>query len=531
MSTEVRWRHGTAAEHAKFTGAPNEVTVNTTDHSLVVHDGRTVGGHPMPTKFTARGTGAVSRPIAEKLADFVSVKDYGAKGDGVSDDFAAFKAALAAERNIYVPPGTYKVSGTLPIGTLPWQQLVGAGKYQTTITSTSASLDVIACTTQRPGIVLSDMTITRAVTPASAAAGVRMQVIGQYVIERIESRNHWFGIVLGEVGYSLVADSECISNYSHGLLMRPTGGTAAIQWTLRRLLLQGNGGSGMFVTSDLSTSTQLSVGEWTTISTFANTGSGIAVVGRPAVPIHGVRLINSFLGTDGADELLLDSYGADHKIVGNYMEIAGNGPTGPTRTTPESQKGGGIRVSANNANVSIINNTVVGCSWSGIDVSAAGQNTIANNNVKNCGYRKIAGERSGIRVRGTGTSLVHGNISGNSLGADYQQFGIYMDNDTGAVLDNYCTNNATADITGSVTPPVNALHAGNLASGSYVNHVTDVLRNGVKILGAREKGFTAMTGTGDKSGAFAVTSVTLPQLAARVAAIQAALTTHGLIGA
>ncbi len=47
MSTSVQWRGGTTAEHATFTGAPREVTVDTDKNTLVVHDGATPGGFPM----------------------------------------------------------------------------------------------------------------------------------------------------------------------------------------------------------------------------------------------------------------------------------------------------------------------------------------------------------------------------------------------------------------------------------------------------------------------------------------------------
>lgn len=45
MATEVRLRRGTAAEHEVFAGAPAEVTVDTTNNTLRVHDGETLGGH------------------------------------------------------------------------------------------------------------------------------------------------------------------------------------------------------------------------------------------------------------------------------------------------------------------------------------------------------------------------------------------------------------------------------------------------------------------------------------------------------
>ena len=44
MTTEIQYRRGTTAEHATFTGALAEITVNTDNNSLIVHDGATVGG-------------------------------------------------------------------------------------------------------------------------------------------------------------------------------------------------------------------------------------------------------------------------------------------------------------------------------------------------------------------------------------------------------------------------------------------------------------------------------------------------------
>jgi hypothetical protein len=72
---------------------------------------------------TALATGSTtSRTLANRFADVVNVKDFGAVGDGVADDTAAIQAAInfAASRNggyVSIPAGVYKISSTLSITT------------------------------------------------------------------------------------------------------------------------------------------------------------------------------------------------------------------------------------------------------------------------------------------------------------------------------------------------------------------------------------------------------------------------------
>ena len=47
MSRQIQIRRGTAAEHSSFTGAIGEITMDTTNNTLRVHDGTTVGGVPL----------------------------------------------------------------------------------------------------------------------------------------------------------------------------------------------------------------------------------------------------------------------------------------------------------------------------------------------------------------------------------------------------------------------------------------------------------------------------------------------------
>jgi hypothetical protein len=66
--------------------------------------------------YTPSGTGAVARSAASKMGDVISVKDFGAVGDGVADDRAAIQtamtAAMTAGKTLYFPSGIYAMSST-----------------------------------------------------------------------------------------------------------------------------------------------------------------------------------------------------------------------------------------------------------------------------------------------------------------------------------------------------------------------------------------------------------------------------------
>lgn len=57
--------------------------------------------------YQLSATGSVKRDVYSKLGEVVSVKDFGAVGDGVTDDSMAFQAAVNSSGSIYVPIGTY----------------------------------------------------------------------------------------------------------------------------------------------------------------------------------------------------------------------------------------------------------------------------------------------------------------------------------------------------------------------------------------------------------------------------------------
>ena len=93
--------------------------------------------------YNEGATGAVTRTLESKLQESVSVKDFGAIGNGIADDTAAIQAAISAVSlggTVFVPTGTYVVSSTLNVSNI---NFVGNG-YSTVIKPTSAVTTVIS---------------------------------------------------------------------------------------------------------------------------------------------------------------------------------------------------------------------------------------------------------------------------------------------------------------------------------------------------------------------------------------------------
>ena len=90
--------------------------------------------------------GAVDRTVASKLQEYVSVTDFGATGDGVTDDSIAIQAAIDTNKKLYFPEGTYLCNLVLS-EYFTWQ---GDGMIKSVLKPYSTALPVVMNLYQEP---------------------------------------------------------------------------------------------------------------------------------------------------------------------------------------------------------------------------------------------------------------------------------------------------------------------------------------------------------------------------------------------
>ena len=147
-------------------------------------------------QFTAAGSGVVARPVQSKLREFVSVKDFGAVGDGVTDDTAAINSAIDAVGTagggiVYIPAGVYAIGKT----SAPYNPAI-SGSFDRDVIIDVQYDNVIIKGDGRGNTIL-----TNTITNTTAARGIK---IGR----RIDGVNY--------VDNVSVQDLTLIGNYTSG---------------------------------------------------------------------------------------------------------------------------------------------------------------------------------------------------------------------------------------------------------------------------------------------------------------------------
>src|ERR1035437_8626068 len=165
-----------------------------------------------PATFTTNGT--VKQTV-------YNVRDYGAVGDGTTDDYVAINAAITAAASggiVLLHPGTYAISH--PILMLANVILRGSGQTTTTIKLLAAGLAnfnldfMISYASGVSDCIVSDLSLDgnyASLTAPPANQGGLMQVYAGWLVERVEFKSsNYFKLWVNGSGTTDVVVRNCI---------------------------------------------------------------------------------------------------------------------------------------------------------------------------------------------------------------------------------------------------------------------------------------------------------------------------------
>lgn len=202
--------------------------------------------------FIQDGIGAVKRSVQDELRDHVSVKQFGAKGDG-SDDTEAIKKALLKGRRVYFPAPSVSYYVTQDLLMKPGQMVYGDGN-STLIELIDGSINGFLTPLGAVGCIVRDMLITTRnktnATPYKAAVNivessfckvenVTVSAMGYHGVRMGDSNYNqvigcrfsaFFGAVqdqadiaiLNNSSYNYVQGNYCYGGGDHGVLIQDT---------------------------------------------------------------------------------------------------------------------------------------------------------------------------------------------------------------------------------------------------------------------------------------------------------------------
>lgn len=115
-------------------------------------------GNATAISYTASFAGATAQTVQTKLEQYVSVKDFGAVGDGVTNDTAAILAALAAAEQVYFP--TPAVAYLVSSINIPANRTILTDGASTKFQQTSGTVaGTRVFNVMGPNVIIGDMTV------------------------------------------------------------------------------------------------------------------------------------------------------------------------------------------------------------------------------------------------------------------------------------------------------------------------------------------------------------------------------------
>lgn len=388
---------------------------------LAVPTGSDLVGH--------KGTGvnATTTTVGAKLRQIVNIKDYGAVGDGVTNDTLAIQRAINNSTGIvYIPAGTYLITGvTLTAG----KQLIGENRA-TSILKLGAALagNGMINATFANDIVVENLTID-----GGSLVGTKNGLINFYGCEQARTENNNF----------INTDQFAIAcNSMDNVVIR--GNTIVMQqlvgaWILKSSVVPGSGGP-INTTGLVGTiSAPSGVGGVQAAFTYSTNGSGAVDPNSIVFSTNGRGYTGlptaSFPAVPGSS--CTGRYGGAQVVAITYAGVNGTSPkvSENVEISHNYIEGGGCNLTLRHSNIfgNVARNIIYGAAFVSEQAVNVGKNVYSNNVVTLLGFCTIAG-----------TPYVNtyiGQDTDDTVSSGFELWGAYEE-----CLNNICYNNASSGI-------------------------------------------------------------------------------------
>ena len=402
---------------------------------IVVQESSILGGaSAQQISYNEGGVGAVNRTVKDKLQEFVSVKDFGAVGDGVTDDTAAIQAALDAVSGgtVFFPFGTYYMTGTVNVDS---NCILDFNQSQINTNHNGILFSLIGADVARKENVIFKNGLFTATTIGTG---------GQQAIQAMWANN--------------VFVQNCEFTDFGGVAVKFNGGNSNVE--VSHCKATGIGVVSFYAEGDGTTANKGCYNVRFLYNTVSGFDYGIEAKESSYVKIIGNTLTNGAVGSTKYAILVTRNYTTGNEIVPRNIII--------TENSIDSCDYNGIYV-AQSADVIVSNNRVKNAGQQGITVSGA-QLTVENNQVQASGNAGVSVSYSDVTLGSAGITddgydAAYATVSGNKVNECGDTSFTFNDVDYSVISGNLATHQVAADYAYQFTGSVDSQVIGNNAYG------------------------------------------------------------------
>ena len=268
--------------------------------------------------------GSVATNVEAKLAQYVSVKDFGAVGNGSADDTNAIQNAINAAYEIYFPSGTYRITSTISIPTATIGKILrGAGRGRTIIKNEGSGIGIQSIGNGSTGnwnVVISDLTVKG---QTGTTVGIYFDYTYHSQIERVEVSYHGtHGIKIQRGFYNDIRSPWIHNNTQHGIFFGQTSNACNVFGGH----VERNGQDNILIYSEGA------VARTHGISIFGTTFESAGVVNLEMNDVDECRVYGSYFESQSPDTTTKHVYVTDDSGVSSWCVIDGCNFTGNNAT-------------------------------------------------------------------------------------------------------------------------------------------------------------------------------------------------------